>query len=236
LTEVAGGPRWVLVTVQGARVLVVEDDSDLREMLARGLAEEGFQVTTADRGSSAMRRLEETDVQVLIVDIGLPDTDGRDLCQALRAQGVRAPVLFLTARDAVVDKLAGFRAGGNDYVTKPFAFSELVARIEALARRREVDVSSFGGQLRIDPIARTVSWRGESFAVTPTEFRLMATLAAAGGQNVTRRKLVDAAWPEGAIVNDNTLDVYIARLRRKLESLSAAPGIVTAVGVGYRLE
>src|SRR5690349_783697 len=111
--------------VGGLRLLLVEDDAELRAMVESGLEEEGFTVASADRGATALRKFDEVDPHVLVVDVGLPDADGRDLCRALRAKGVRAPILFLTARDAVVDRVAGFSAGGDDYLTKPFAFSEL---------------------------------------------------------------------------------------------------------------
>jgi two-component system, OmpR family, response regulator len=222
--------------VRGLRLLLVEDDAELRAMVESGLEEEGFDVVSAGDGASALRRVGELDPHVLVVDVGLPDTDGRDLCRALRAKGVRTPVLFLTARDAVVDRVAGFNAGGDDYLTKPFAFSELIARVHALTRRRDVEFQGAGGDLEVDPLAQSLRWRGTAVETTPIEFRLISALAAASGTNVPRRKLVDAAWPDGAIVYDNTLDVYIARLRRKLAALDGAPAIVTAVGFGYRLE
>src|SRR3954470_6907949 len=116
------------------RLLVVEDDAELRSLLTRGLTEEGFQVSTAADGASALSAQIDA-LDALVIDIGLPDADGRDVCQALRAEGVTVPVLFLTARDAVTDRLAGFSAGGDDYLTKPFHFAELVARLRALLRR-----------------------------------------------------------------------------------------------------
>src|SRR5436190_8590336 len=116
-------------------VLVVEDDADLRRLLRRGLDEDGFEVVAVARGSEAIEAVASREPDALILDIGLPDADGRDVCQALRARGIGAPVLFLTAREAVVDRLAGFSAGGDDYLTKPFAFEELVARLRALVRR-----------------------------------------------------------------------------------------------------
>src|SRR5262249_55597612 len=123
----------------GTSILVVEDDDQLRGVVADSLREEGFRVELAATGADALRRVEQTPVDLLVVDIGLPDTDGRDLCQALRARGTRTPVLFLTARDALVDRIAGFDAGGDDYLTKPFALVELVARIHAVLRRSGVE-------------------------------------------------------------------------------------------------
>jgi two-component system response regulator MprA len=215
-------------------LLVVEDDADLRSLLLRGLAEEGFDVTTARDGAGALARARD-DVDALVIDVGLPDADGRDVCQALRARGVLAPVIFLTARDALTDRLAGFNAGGDDYLTKPFHFDELVARLRALLRRAGADPSTTIGDLRLDPVTHAVVRGDRQIALTPTEFRVLAALAARPGEVLRRRELVRAAWPEGAIVHDNTLDQYVARLRRKLRELSDDLSITTTHGVGYRL-
>jgi len=217
------------------RLLVVEDDADLRSLLRRGLGEEGFDVTAVADGSTALSQPGEQP-DALIIDIGLPDADGRDVCMALRARGWDAPVLFLTAADALTDRLAGFGAGGDDYVTKPFHFDEVVARLRALLRRRGADVAVERGALRLDPVAHAVRLGDREVALTPTEFRLFAALAAQPGAVLRRRDLVRAAWPEGAIVYDNTLDQYVARLRRKLRALGAENEIVTVRGVGYRLQ
>jgi DNA-binding response OmpR family regulator len=221
-------------TPNPVRLLVVEDDDQLRSALARGLREEGFAVTTAPDGASALGAL-GAEPDGLVLDIGLPDTDGRDLCQALRARGFQAPVLFLTARDALTDRLAGFSAGGDDYLTKPFHFDELLARLRALLRRAGVDSAIAVGPMRLDPVAHEVSSGDVALPLTPTEFRLLAALAARPEAALRRRELVAAAWPDGAVVHDNTLDVYIARLRRKLRELPDAPAIETVHGVGYRL-
>lgn len=216
-------------------LIVVEDDLELRSVLVRGLREEGFQVSVAGSASEALERAGADAPDALIVDIGLPDADGRDLCQALRAQGLTAPVLFLTAREALPDRLAGFESGGDDYLTKPFAFAELVARLRALLRRAGVEPALEAGPLRLDPARHAASCEGESVQLTPTEFRLLARLAAHPGDAVRRRELVQTGWPHGAIVHENTLDVYVARLRRKLATLPAAPEIATVHGVGYSL-
>jgi two-component system response regulator MprA len=217
------------------RALVVEDDADLRRLLRRGLDEEGFEVVAVARGAEAIAVASEDPPDVLIVDIGLPDADGRDVCQALRAQGLEAPVLFLTARDAVTDRLSGFSAGGDDYLTKPFALAELVARLRALLKRSGLDSTTTVGDLVLDPVTHAAACKEESVALTPTEFRLLATLAARPGEAVRRRELIRAAWPDGAIVHDNTLDVYVARLRRKLRQLPTSTGIDTVFGVGYQV-
>jgi two-component system OmpR family response regulator len=217
------------------RVIVLEDDSELRALLRRGLGEEGFHVTTASTAGELLGRIGSEEADALVVDIGLPDADGRDVVQALRAQGVGTPVLFLTARDALPDRLAGFAAGGDDYVTKPFAFAEFVARLRALIRRGGTDLAVEAEGMRLDPSTHAVSSGGESRELTPTEFRILARLASAPGAAVRRRELVQAAWPHGAIVHDNTLDVYIARLRRKLGDLPSSPHITTVHGIGYSL-
>jgi two-component system response regulator MprA len=145
-------------------------------------------------------------------------------------------VLFLTALGAVVDRLSGFNAGGDDYVTKPFEFAELVARLRALARRSETLEPAQAGDLRLDPLSHGAQAGGKRVALTPTEFRLLGALAEHPGEAVRRRRLVGAAWADGAVVHDNTLDVYIARLRRKLRQLPTETTIHTAHRVGYRLE
>jgi two-component system response regulator MprA len=221
--------------MNGPKVLIVEDDAELRSVLGRSLREEGFTVDTVGTGADVLQRVESSVPDVFVIDIGLPDADGRDVCQALRARGIETPVLFLTARDAVVDRVAGFDAGGDDYVAKPFATVELVARIQALVRRAGGVAPVEAEGIRLDPVSHAVSADGREVALTPTEFRLLALLLARPGEAVRRRELVRAGWPHGAIVRENTLDAYVARLRRKLKQLDAAPEIRTVHGVGYRV-
>ena len=220
----------------GQSILVVEDDEELRGVLGRGLREEGFAVEVAATGAELLERIEHTAPDALVIDIGLPDADGRDLCQALRARGIAAPVLFLTARDALVDRIAGFDAGGDDYLAKPFAFVELVARLEALLRRSGGDGVLDAAGLQLNPVSHSAADGTHEVALTPTEFRLLARLMSRPGEAVRRRELVRAGWPHGAIVRENTLDAYVARLRRKLKGLEHAPEIATVHGVGYRIE
>lgn len=216
-------------------VLIVEDDDELRAVLSRGLGEEGFAVEAVSTGAALLEHTEQEVPDVLVIDVGLPDADGRDLCQALRARGVQTPVLFLTARDAVVDRVAGFDAGGDDYLTKPFAFVELVARLQALLKRAGKDAAVEAAGLRLDPVTHSVGDGKTEAPLTPTEFRLLAHLLARPGEVVRRRDLARAAWSHGAVVRENTLDVYIARLRRKLKQFDGAPDIATVHGVGYRI-
>jgi DNA-binding response OmpR family regulator len=219
----------------GQSILVVEDDAELRGVLGRGLREEGFDVEGVATGGELLDRIEHVAPDVLVIDVGLPDTDGRDLCQALRARGIQTPVLFLTARDALVDRVAGFDAGGDDYLAKPFAFVELVARLQALLRRSGGDAIVDAAGLRLDPVGHSAADETGEVTLTPTEFRLLARLMSRPGEAVRRRDLARAGWPHGAIVRENTLDAYVARLRRKLRQLEHSPQIVTVHGVGYRI-
>jgi two-component system response regulator MprA len=216
-------------------ILVAEDDAELRDVLGRGLREEGFRAETVATGADLLARTTAGTPDVLVVDIGLPDADGRDVCQALRARGIQTPVLFLTARDALPDRIAGFDAGGDDYVAKPFAFAELVARLQALLRRTGGDGAIDAAGLRLNPVTHSVEHGAASVPLTPTEFRLLARLLSRPGEAVRRRELARAGWVHGALVRDNTLDAYIARLRRKLRSFDGAPEIATVHGVGYRV-
>lgn len=232
-----------------------EDDADLRSVLERALRAEGFEVRAAMTGHEAVEAFTAAPPDLLVLDVGLPDADGRDVCQALRSHGVAAPVIFLTARDALTDRLSGFHAGGDDYLTKPFALAELLVRVRALLRRgggaaggpaggaAPAATTADGGErgggasvLRLDPAAHAARAGELVEQLTPTEFRLLAALVARPGEVVRRRELVAAAWPDGAIVHDNTLDAYAGRLRRKLGALEAAQRIETVRGVGYVLQ
>jgi two-component system response regulator MprA len=217
------------------RILVAEDDRELRELLLAGLRRAGFDATGVGTGTDLLARTSSWAPHALVVDVGLPDADGRDVCQALRAAGNQVPLLFLTAHDTRADRLAGFGAGGDDYVTKPFDFAEVVARLHALLRRADVPAATEAGGLRLDPASHAAHLRERNVTLTPTEFRLLAALAARPGEAVRRHTLIAAAWPNGAIVHDNTVDVYIARLRRKLAQLGDEPTIANVYGVGFTL-
>jgi two-component system response regulator MprA len=221
--------------VQSVRVGLCEDDAELRSVLARALGAEGFEVSATATGRDAVARFSTGMQDVLVLDIGLPDADGRDVCQALRAHGVDAPVIFLTARDSLADRLAGFGAGGDDYLSKPFALAELVMRVRALGRRAGASGERVVGGLSLDPATHALHAGEREVALTPTEFRLLAALVARPTEVLRRRELIAAAWPDGAIVHDNTLDTYVGRLRRKLEELRVDERIATVRGVGYTL-
>ena len=213
---------------------ICEDDDALRGVVRHALVGAGFTVRATSSGTEAVRVFAADPPDVLVLDIGLPDADGRDVCQALRVRGMSAPVLFLTARDALPDRLSGFHAGGDDYLTKPFALAELLVRVAALLRRPAAGTAA-GRALVLDPAAHAIEHDGRRVALTPTEFRLLAALAARPGDVVRRASLVAAGWPDGAVVHDNTLDAYIARIRRKLREAGAPAELQTARGVGYRI-
>jgi two-component system response regulator MprA len=217
------------------KILVVEDDHGLRDVLVRGLRDEGFATLPAADGASALR-LAGAEVAAAVLEVGLPDADGRDVCQALRANGFSFPVVFLTARHGLTDRLSGFSAGGDDCLPKPFHLAELAARLRVALRRAVPTPHATAGDLVLDAVRHRLTVRGSTAAdLTPTEFRLLATLMARPGENVSRRDLVRAAWPEGAQVSDNTLDQYLTRLRRKLRTAGSDLTVATTRGIGHRL-
>ncbi|MEU0133317.1 response regulator transcription factor [Streptomyces sp. NPDC006296] len=218
----------------GRRVLVVEDDHALRDVLLRGLRDEGFDVVPARDGAGALRLAAEG-FDAVVLDVGLPDADGRDVCQALRANGCAVPVVFLTAHHTITDRLTGFSAGGDDYLAKPFHLAELAARLRVTLRRAGPQAPAVAGDLVLDPVRFTCTVAGRPVGLTPTEFRLLAALAASAGSLVRRRELVRAGWPEGAQVTDNTLDQYLSRLRRKLRTAGSTLTVTTSRGTGHRL-
>jgi DNA-binding response OmpR family regulator len=220
--------------VVSQRILVVEDDHELRTLLARGLRSHDFDVVTAVDGQAALRSIDLAP-DAVILDIGLPDSDGRDVCQALRSRGVDAPVIFLTARREVHDRLVGFASGGDDYLTKPFSFPELLARLQALLRRHVRAVEPAADRLQVDPVSHCVVWSRNRAELSPSEYKLLARLLADDMEVVRRQQLREVGWPHGAIVSDNTLDQYLSKLRRKLVDVSAPYAIRSSRGVGYQV-
>jgi two-component system response regulator MprA len=220
---------------------VCEDDDALRGILRAALEREGNEVRVTASGADAVRAFSDPTPDALILDIGLPDADGRDVCQALRARGVTAPVLFLTARDGLQNRLSGFHAGGDDYLAKPFAIAELVLRLDALirlARRSPAGGTRPGGELAamLDPATHSLSGADGTVSLTPTEYRLLAAVVARHGAVVRRGELIQVAWSDGAAVAENTLDAFISRLRGKLRLAGRPERLANVRGVGYRLE
>ena len=212
-----------------------EDDPAIRRVVTQALGLTGHDVVVAHDGGEALRRFgSEASLDVVVLDIGLPDADGRDVCQALRSAGQAAPVLFLTALAGVHDRLSGFGAGGDDYLPKPFDVKELIARVEALARRGRPAQPPVGG-VELDPAAHALRYGDTEVLVSPTEFRILAAITSRPGEVVRRRAVVAAAWPDGAVVSENTLDSYIRRVRAKLDQLDAPVSLQTVRGVGFVL-
>lgn len=205
----------------------------LRDALRRGLSDD-FEPVLATDGAMALR-LATPAVSAAVLDIGLPDADGRDVCQAMRANGFPGPVIFLTARHQLSDRLSGFSAGGDDYLPKPFHLAELAARLRAALKRAAPRSATSRGDLVLDAVGHTVTVLGTPVALSPTEFRILATLVAADGALVRRIDLVRAGWPDGAQVSDNTLDQYLTRLRRKLREAGSGLSLGTVRGIGHRL-
>ena len=217
------------------RILVVEGDRDRREWLARGLEHAGFEVERAETAVAALAHL-GTPPDALVIDRELPDADGHDLCAALRAQGVTAPALFVIRRDAPSGPPHDFGTSGDDYVFEPVEIHEVVARVRGLLRGSRGGAPVAVGTVRLDPVMHALSGESGAVSLTPTEFRVLSALAERRGAVVRRQEIIRAAWPEGAIVHDNTLDQYIRRLRSKLREVTDGTGIVTTRRVGYRLE
>ena len=221
----------------GMNVLLVEDDPGIGRFVTRGLAGRGYRVAWERSGARTMELLASGGFAAALLDLGLPDGDGLALCRALRRAQVRTPVLMLTARGALQDRLDGFDAGADDYLPKPFAFDELVARLAAIIRRAAAPVIAplVFGNLAMLPEARAASCGGRALPLSRREYDLLARLVADGGSTVPRPALAQAVWGE-ADVSDNVLDVYIGYLRRRLAEHPGAPRIATLRGEGFGLE
>jgi two-component system response regulator MprA len=221
------------------RVLVVDDDVAVRESLRRALRLEGYDVELAADGGEALQRLESNgdDPDLVVLDVLMPNVDGLEVCRQLRRTGRRVPVLMLTARDEVADRVAGLDAGADDYVVKPFALEELLARVRALLRRaadEAVDVLHFA-DLELDPATREVRRDGELIELTRTEFALLELFMLNPRQVLTRSIIFERVWGYDFGFGSNSLDVYIGYLRRKTEAGGKPRLIHTIRGVGYAL-
>ena len=219
------------------RLLIVEDDQQLAEVLAQGLRTEGYAVDHAATVEDAWWFASEVPFDGLIVDIGLPDGDGIALCSRLRAGGCWAPILLLTARQAIGERVRGLDAGADDYVVKPFAFAELVARLRAIIRRGAHERPSVlqVGDLRLDPAARRVLAGDEVLPLTGRLFSLLELLMRHCGEVVTRGEIQEHLWDWAYEGSSNVIDVYVGSLRAKLRERPNAPVIETVRGAGYRL-
>lgn len=220
------------------RVLVVEDQPKLAALLARGLREEGHAADIAGRGEDALWMAGAAPYDAIVLDLMLPGIDGLETCRRLRLLDIWTPVLMLTARDAVDDRVTGLDAGGDDYLTKPFSFEELLARLRALTRRvpAERPVALEVGDLRLDPATRR-AWRADSeLALSAKEFALLELLMRRSGSVLTRDQLLEGAWDMAYERRSNIVDVYIRQLREKIDRPFGSESIETVRGVGYRLQ
>ena len=219
------------------RILVVEDEPKMAALVRRGLIEEGHAADVAGRGEDAVWMAEAHAYDAIVLDVMLPGMSGYDACRRLRGAGVWAPVLMLTARDAVEDRVAGLDAGADDYLTKPFSLAELFARLRALIRRGDVErpTELVVGDLRLDPASRRV-WRGQTeVQLSPKEFALLETFMRRPGQVLSRLQLLEHAWDFAYENRSNVVDVYVRYLREKLDRPFARNSLETVRGAGYRL-
>jgi len=219
------------------RVLIVEDERKMAAAIRRGLEEENHTVSVAFDGPTALEFAALHEFDVIVLDVMLPGIDGYDVSRRLRAAGHQAPIVMLTARDATPDIVRGLDAGADDYLTKPFAFAELLARLRAAARRRRVATSSalVIADLTLDPITRHVTREGEVIELTATEFRLLECLMRCEGRVVPRDVLVDAVWGPGSDTAPNTLEAFVRLLRKKVDDPFHSTLVHTVRGVGYTL-
>ena len=218
------------------RVLVIEDDRKAAKLLTRGLQEEGFVVDVSATGEEGEAQASVSDYDVIVLDWLLPGKDGIAVCRELRAHGVSTPILMLTARDGLADRVNGLTVGADDYLTKPFAFAELLARIRALLRRSRLAQPTVirVADLTIDPATRRVTRGGVPVALTAREYAILEVLARSGGEIVSRTRLVERVWDEASDVLDNLVDAHVSHLRKKIDR-GGVPLIHTVRGFGYRL-
>jgi two-component system OmpR family response regulator len=219
------------------RVLVVEDELKMASLIRRGLVEEGHATDVTPSGEDAVWMAEAHPYDVVVLDVMLPGLSGFETCRRLRNAGIWTPVLMLTARDAVDDRVAGLDAGADDYLTKPFSFAELLARLRALARRGGVErpAQLAVGDLVLDPATRR-AWRGDTeIHLSPKEFALLEAFMRRPGQVLSRLQLLEHAWDFAYENRSNVVDVYVRYLREKIDRSFGTDSIETVRGVGYRL-
>jgi two-component system OmpR family response regulator len=219
------------------RVLVVEDAPKMAELIRRGLVEQGLTVDVAGTGEDALVRAGACRYDAIVLDVILPGIDGFVTCRRLRAQAVSAPILMLTARDSLEDRVAGLDGGADDYLVKPFSFAELLARLRALSRRgggAQIKVMRVG-DLRLDPISRTASRGDTAIELSTKEFQLLATLMRHAGKVLTRVQLIEHVWRDSFEHRSNIVDVYVGYLRKKVDEPFGVRSIETLRGAGYRM-
>jgi two-component system OmpR family response regulator len=219
------------------RLLVVEDEPKLAALVARGLREEGYAVDVADRGDDAVWMAHAVAYDAILLDVMLPGTDGFEVCKRLRDERVWSPILMLTARESVGDRVTGLDAGADDYLPKPFAFDELLARVRSLVRRAPTERPPVleVGSLRLDPATHR-AWRGEAeLDLSPKEFALLEVFMRSPGRVLSRSRLFDSAWDREYERRSNVVDVYIRYLRDKIDRPFACASLETIRGTGYRL-
>jgi two-component system OmpR family response regulator len=219
------------------RVLIVEDELKMASLLRRGLVEEGHAADVAPTGEDALWMAQAHPYEAIVLDVMLPGLSGFETCRQLRNAGVWAPVLMLTARDGVDDRVAGLDVGADDYLTKPFSFAELLARLRALVRRGggERPTELIVGTLRLDPAARR-AWRGQTeISLSPKEFALLEAFMRRPGQVLSRLQLLEHAWDFAYENRSNVIDVYVRYIREKVDRPFGTEAIETVRGVGYRL-
>ncbi|MDF1505727.1 response regulator transcription factor [Roseisolibacter sp. H3M3-2] len=219
------------------RILVVEDDAELRASVAAYLRRSGFAVDEAAHGAAGRFLAAVNDYDAIVLDLRLPDVDGLALCRELRGRGVRARILMATARDAVADRVAGLDGGADDYLVKPYALAELVARLRALLRRPAdaLPVTLRVEDLALDTGTRRASRAGRAIALTTKEFAVLEVLMRHPGHVVTREQIGTHAWDDNFDPLSNVIDVYVGRLRRKIDAEGEAPLLATVRGAGWRL-
>jgi two-component system OmpR family response regulator len=219
------------------RVLVVEDEPKMARLLRRGLAEQGHVVEVVDQGGAAVAAAELGEYDAILLDVMLPDVDGFEVCRRLRRAHVWTPVLMLTARNDVPDRIDGLDAGADDYLPKPFAFGELLARLRAVVRRspRERPAVLTVGDLRLDPATRRVTRDGVDIALSAKELAVLEAFMRRPGQVLTRGQILDLAWDMAYEAGSNVVDVYVRYLREKVDRPFGRTSLETVRGIGYRL-
>lgn len=218
------------------RILTVEDEPEMADLIARGLRGEGYVVDVAEDGVQAMSLAKDGAHDIAILDVMLPGMSGFELCRWLRRQNEGLAIILLTARDAVDDRVRGLDAGADDYLTKPFEFVELAARLRALRRRDAIGASRMDvGGLRIDLTRHEISTDGGELRLSRTEFDLLRLLAANLGRVMPRAEILDTIWGSTAYIDPNIVDQYVSYIRRKLDAVDAPVRIATARGVGFQL-